>query len=574
MTDAVHPDDLPRVVTAFTYSVTTGAFYEVEHRCRRADGVYRWFQVRASAVHDANDAISGWYVLLTDIEDRKVAENALRADERNLIQIINTIPTTAWSTRPDGYCEFLSDRWLNYAGFTYEEAVGWNWATAIHPDDAEGLREHWLSCLASGTPVDTEARIRRFDGVYRWFIFRANPFRDDAGNILKWYGTNIDIEDRKRADNALRANERDLIQIINTLPILAWSTLPDGYVDFLNQRWLDFTGLSAEQAGGFGWSVAVHPDDASMLVEYWQGSLASGSGVDIEARLRRVDGQYRWFLFRADPLRDDAGAIVKWYGTNIDIDERKRAEEALRNTQAELARIMQVMTIGQLTASIAHEVSQPLSGIITNASTCLRMLDSEPPNVDGARETAQRTIRDGKRATDVITRLRTLFSKKRVNIERVDLNEAAREVIALLSDELQKNGVTIRHRFSDRLAPVNGDRVQLQQVLLNLLRNASDSMVGVNDRPRRLLIRTDSDGNQATIHVQDSGVGFSPENADRLFESFFTTKQEGMGMGLSLSRSIVQAHRGRLWAMRNDGPGSTFAFSIPHDSGLQVDSTP
>jgi PAS domain S-box-containing protein len=478
-------------------------------------------------------------------------------------ELINTIPTTAWSTRPDGYCDFLSDRWLKYAGITFEQALGWGWAASIHPDDAEGLREYWVSCLASGTPVDTEARIRRFDGVYRWFLFRANPLRDESGNIVKWYGTNVDIEDRKRAENALRANERDLIQIINTIPMLAWSTRPDGYVEFLNQRWLDFTGLSAEQAGGFGWSVAVHPDDVHGLVEYWQSALASGTGVDVEARLRRFDGEYRWFLFRADPLRDESGAIVKWYGTNTDMHDWKQAQEELRSTQAELARVTRAMTIGQLTASIAHEVSQPLSGVIVNASTGLRMLKSDPPNIDGAREAVRRTIRDGNRTSEVITRLRTLFSKKQIEVELFDLNEAVREVIALLSGELQRNNVILNQEFSDRLPAVEGDRVQVQQVILNLIRNGSDAMDQVNDRPRQLIIRTESDGNDATVSIQDSGVGFSPEISGRLFESFFTTKQEGMGIGLSVSRSIVEAHHGRLWAVQNVGPGATFAFSIP-----------
>ena len=350
---------------------------------------------------------------------------------------------------------------------------------------------------------------------------------------------------------------------------------PDGAIEYCNGRFLDYTGFTLEQVLSDGWMKVLHPEDVEPTVEVWKSCVESGAPYRVEVRtFHAADKTYRWCVTRALPLLDQERRIVRWHGTVVDMHDWTRAQEELRNTQAELARIMRVMTIGQLTASIAHEVSQPLSGIITNASTCLRMLNSEPPNVDGARETAQRTIRDGKRATDVITRLRTLFSKKHINIERVDMNEAVREVIALLSDELQKNRVTIRHRFKDRLPPVNGDRIQLQQVLLNLLRNASDSMVGVDDRPRRLLIRTDSDGNYATIHVQDSGVGFSQENADRLFESFFTTKQEGMGMGLSLSRSIVEAHRGRLWAIRNDGPGSTFAFSIPYDSELQVGNTP
>jgi PAS domain S-box-containing protein len=561
--DVVHPDDLQRVIATFSASLATGTPLDDEHRYLRADGVYRWFHVRAVPARDKNGQITRWYALSTDVDDLRRAEKSLRASEQKLSLIINTIPTTAWSTRPDGYCDFLSDRWLKYAGITFEQALGWGWAASIHPDDAEGLREYWVSCLASGTPVDTEARIRRFDGVYRWFLFRANPLRDESGNIVKWYGTNVDIEDRKRAENALRANERDLIQIINTIPMLAWSTRPDGYVEFLNQRWLDFTGLSAEQAGGFGWSVAVHPDDVHGLVEYWQSALASGTGVDVEARLRRFDGEYRWFLFRADPLRDESGAIVKWYGTNTDLHDWKQAQEELRSTQAELARVTRAMTIGQLTASIAHEVSQPLSGVIVNASTGLRMLKSDPPNIDGAREAVRRTIRDGNRTSEVITRLRTLFSKKQIEVELFDLNEAVREVIALLSGELQRNNVILNQEFSDRLPAVEGDRVQVQQVILNLIRNGSDAMDQVNDRPRQLIIRTESDGNEATVSIQDSGVGFSPEISGRLFESFFTTKQEGMGIGLSVSRSIVEAHHGRLWAVQNVGPGATFAFSIP-----------
>jgi PAS domain S-box-containing protein len=572
-TDVVHPDDLDLVVAKCRYSVETGEPYEIEHRCRRFDGVFQWFQVRAMPLKDMEGRVVRWYLLLIDIEDRKGAEVALRTSERNLSLIINTIPTTAWSTRPDGYCDFLSDRWLNYAGFTFEQAVGWNWAAAIHPDDAERLREHWQSCLASGTPLDTEARIRRFDGVYRWFLFRANPFRDESGIILKWYGSNIDIDDRKRAEEALRIRELNLRQITETIPEMLWSASPDGAIDYCNGRLLDYTGLSSKQVMRDGWMNLLHPDDVEQTAEVWKSCVKSGAPYRVEVRtFHAADDTYRWCVTSALPLLDQEGRIVKWHGTVVDMHDWKQAQEELRNTQAELAKMMRIMTIGQLTASIAHEVSQPLSGIITNASTCLRMLKSDPPNVDGARETAQRTIRDGNRATDVVTRLRTLFSKKQINIEPVDLNEATREVIALLLGELQKNRVIVQSQFNDNLPTVKGDRIQLQQVLLNLLRNALDAMGTVNDRPRRLFIRTDADGDHVTVFVQDSGVGFDPEKTDRLFESFFTTKQEGMGVGLSLSRSIVEAHRGHLWAARNDGPGSTFAFSIPCDSGSQIDS--
>jgi signal transduction histidine kinase len=226
--------------------------------------------------------------------------------------------------------------------------------------------------------------------------------------------------------------------------------------------------------------------------------------------------------------------------------------------------VARVTSLGALTASIAHEVSQPLSGIITNASTCLRMLAADPPNVDGARETALRTIRDGHRASDVIMRLRALVVKKDPTPEVVDLNEATEEVIALSKNELQKCRVVTQTEFADDLPPVTGDRVQLQQVILNLLLNALDAMSGIDDRPRHLVIRTDRDeGERVRLSVQDVGIGVDPHAVDRLFEAFYTTKSAGMGIGLSVSRSIIESHRGRLWAAPNDGPGATFAFSIP-----------
>jgi len=244
--------------------------------------------------------------------------------------------------------------------------------------------------------------------------------------------------------------------------------------------------------------------------------------------------------------------------------ESKLAEEALNQARSELAHVARITTLNALTASIAHEVNQPLSGIITNASTCLRMLDGDPPNVDGARETARRTIRDGKRASDVIMRLRALFSKKEFTLEPLDLNEATREVIALLLADLQRNRVSLRSELAGDLPPVTGDRVQLQQVILNLILNASDAMAGVDDRPRELLIKTDrDDGDRVCLSVKDAGAGFAPGAADRLFEAFYTTKNHGMGIGLSISRSIIEAHHGRLWVAANDGPGVTFLFAIP-----------
>jgi C4-dicarboxylate-specific signal transduction histidine kinase len=250
-------------------------------------------------------------------------------------------------------------------------------------------------------------------------------------------------------------------------------------------------------------------------------------------------------------------------GAVQDVTQRRASEDALPKARAELAQGARINSLALLTASIAHEVNQPLSGIITNASTSLRMLASDPPNLDGARETARRTIRDGNLAADVISRLRSLFTKKEISFEALDLNDATKEVIALTLGELQRNRISLRTELADNLPRVNGDRVQLQQVILNLLRNGSEAMSSLEHQPRELLIRTQLHENQVHLAVKDVGVGFSPEIAERLFEAFFTTKSDGMGIGLSISRSIIEGHHGRLWAAPNDGPGSTFSFSIP-----------
>jgi signal transduction histidine kinase len=309
----------------------------------------------------------------------------------------------------------------------------------------------------------------------------------------------------------------------------------------------------------------VHPEDVSLLEKMKMVDQARGGGNDFEWQYRLImpDHSIKYLHAVAHTIRDRDGQL-EYIAAVQDVTARRMSEEALAKARSELAHVARVTTLGTLTASIAHEVNQPLSGIVTNASTCLRMLAADPLNVDGARETARRTIRDANRASEVITRLRALFSKKDAALEAVDLNDAVREVIALSLSEFQRHRVILRAELADDLPPVTGDRVQLQQVILNLLRNAVDAMSAVDDRPRELLIRTERDENdQVRLSVKDGGVGFDPQTVDRLFDAFYTTKNDGMGIGLSVSRSIVETHDGRLWATANDGPGATFSFSIP-----------
>jgi signal transduction histidine kinase len=307
----------------------------------------------------------------------------------------------------------------------------------------------------------------------------------------------------------------------------------------------------------------VHPEDVPLFDEIINRARGTDSDFEYEHRLEMPDRSVKYLRVVAHGTKDQEGR-VEYIGAIQDMTQRRLSEETLSKTRSELAHVARAMSLGALTASIAHEVNQPLSGIITNASTCLRMLDADPPDLNGARETARRTLRDGNRASDVITRLRALFGKKGVTSDSVDLNEATREVIALSRSELQRSRVTLRTELADGLPAVTGDRVQLQQVILNLLLNAAQAMNSVDDRSRRLMIRTEREGeDHVRLTVQDVGVGFAGKDVDRLFEAFYTTKTGGMGIGLSVSRSIIESHHGRLWAAPNDGPGATFSFSIP-----------
>lgn len=500
------------------------------------------------------------------VELRRVVES-LRVREIDIQLVVDAIPAPMAIMTAEGQVEAVNRPVLEYFGTSVEELKRWNTIDAVHPDDLQSTISAWRRAVETGEPYGIESRHRRSDGVYRWFHVRGFPLRDNQGRVVRWCVLQIDIEDRKRAENALRTSERNLNLIINTIPALVWAARPDGSAEFFNQHYLDYVGLSSEAAQDWGWTAAVHPDDLSGLASAWQSIRSSREAGEKEARLRRFDGAYRWFLFRANPLRDEYGNVVRWFGLNTDIQDRKRAEEELRETQAKFAHMTRVMTMGELTASIAHEISQPLSGIVTNASTCLRMLAADPPNVPGARETARRTIRDGNRASAIIGRLRALFNRKAPVSRPVDLNEATREVIALSLDRLRRDGVALRTELTEDLPLVVGDRVQLQQVILNLMQNALDAMSAIDNLPRELIIRTERDGSdRVRLSVEDSGPGLDPGPVERLFDAFYTTKNEGMGIGLSVSRSIIENHHGRLWGVPNDGRGATFSFSIPQSS--------
>jgi PAS domain S-box-containing protein len=359
-----------------------------------------------------------------------------------------------------------------------------------------------------------------------------------------------------------RQSEHRLRLVIDTLPAMVWSKTPDGSADFLNQRFLEYTGLSLEEGLGWGWMKEFHPEDRAE--EEWRAAFAAGEPFEREAQLRRADGAYRWFLLRAVPLRDELGKVVKWYGISTDIGDRKRAEDDLRQAEEDLARVTPVVAMGELAAAIAHEVNQPLTAIVTNSQFCLRRLDGATSKPDELRAAITAIVNDSTRASGVISRIRGLLMKGSPDRTELHINRIIQDVTSLMRKEFTRNRVSLRADLASDLPQVPGDPVLLQQVLINLIMNAIEGTISSTGVRREIVIRSAKNRDGVLVQVQDSGSGIEPELADRIFEPFFTTKPKGIGMGLSISRSIIESHGGHVGIIPSS-TGALFEFTLPSD---------
>ena len=496
-----------------------------------------------------------------EAEVRELAKG-LEAKVRRLVEA-NVVGIVMWNL--EGAVTGANDAFLRMVQYDREDLasgrVRW---TDLTPAEWRGHDERAVADLrATGVFQPLEKEYFRKDGS-RVPVLLGGALLEGSGK--EGVAFVLDLSDQKRAERALRRSEAFLAegQRLGQMGSFSWRVATDEIT------WSEQLYRIYEFEVGVPVTLElvrtrVHPEDASVLEKMKMVHQAPGTATDFEwqYRLMMPDHSIKYLHAVARAIRDEQGQL-EYIAAIQDVTAQRLAEDAFDKARAQLTHVSRMMSLGVLTASIAHELNQPLSGIITNANTCLRMLGADPPDVDGARETARRTIRDGNRASEVIVRLRALFTKKESTTELVDLNEATREVIALSLSNLQRNRVVLRQELADDLPAVVGDRVQLQQVILNLLLNACDAMSDIDDRSRQLTISTaGSDSDQVRVVVRDAGVGLYPGTVDKLFEAFYTTKQSGMGIGLSVSRSIIEKHQGRIWAVQNDGPGATFSFSIP-----------
>ena len=672
---------------------------------------------------------------------------------RELRDVVNSISAYVWSMSPDGTVDFVNERWREFTGLSLDDTAGWSWEMVVHPEDRSRFVANWRRALENETLMETEVRMRRADGDYRWWSVRNVPLRDELGKVANWYGTGIDIEDRRLAESLLAGEKRifemvakgdSLSEVLSAICRLieerasgvlasillldgnrlwhgAAPSLPKAYADAIDgapieslasttaysdkevtdrlyahylhvnlplsplpvsegavivedistdPRWAQYRHLALPHSLRACWSMPVfssggkviatfamyyseprspssrdleivaqithlagaaielkltlealrrsesyraeaerlthtgswafrrdraiywseelfrlwgldpqkglpdrdtlwqriHPEDRDKAAESSVNAVHSGKDYTLDYRIVLPDGTVRHMRGFGHPVFSSSGDPIEIVGSAIDVTESKRVEQErhrLRQLEADLAHINRVSMMGELAAALAHELNQPLSGVVVNGNACLRWLAGDPPNLEEARENVRRIVRDAKRAGDIIARVRAQTTKTATTMARLDMNEAIKEVIGLAQPQLLRNNVALRVELPADLSPVLGDRVQLQQVVLNLVINAVEAMSTVVERPRELVIRTQNDeADLVRITVQDSGIGLDPQGVERIFDAFYTTKSGGMGIGLSICRSIVQNHRGRLWAVANDGPGTTLEFTV------------
>jgi PAS domain S-box-containing protein len=571
--DLTPPDWRDRNNARIGLQKSSGRFEPFEKEYTRKDGSRVPVLIGGATFEEGG---SQGVAFVLDLKERKRAENALREREtqlaearRELRQMIDTIPIPLASYSADARRDFVNAAWKQYTGLSDEAALGSEWSVVAHPDHIATGDKMWRDALAAGVPWHTEERVRRADGQYHWFAIDRVAARDENGKIIKWYGTAYDIEDRKRAEDALRDSEAKFRDYAETASDWFWEIGPDYKFTLLTEN--AFRSNSADRIGTFCWD---HACDLETEPEKWRLLWTT---LDSHKPFRdfvygTVDGSGSPMYVRVSgkPLFDANGEFRGYRGTGTDVTalrtveaEARENERRYREAQLALVHANRVATMGQLTSSIAHEVNQPITAAVTYALAARRFLSAEPPNFLEVDDALSLIINEGNRAGEVVGRIRALIKKTPARKDAVEINDAILEVIALTRTEVANNGVSVRTELAEALPRVQGDRVQLQQVILNLIINGIEAMREIGEKERELLISTRKEPDGVFVEVRDSGPGFTPAVLDRVFEAFYTTKPGGLGLGLSICRSIIEAHNGKLWAAPNVPRGAIFRFMAP-----------
>ena len=561
----VHPEDAALVQQTIERAHKDGKDFEHEYRLVMPDGSVKHVHIVAHASSDKSGTVE-FVGAVMDISERKRAAGALLRTEAYLAEGQKLSHTGTWACN-------IATREMIHSSEEHRHLFGLvpqrvgippfeQFYQRIHPDDRGPTVGDLERAMAAGTDIEAHFRVVLPEGSTRYMYGIGHPLIKPSGETDEFVGTVMDVTAAKRSEEALQRSEAYLAEAqrlthtgswaFNATTPLYWSEENFRIWGFDPQQGLPDRGMILQR---------IHPEDRGRLEDV-RNALRERKDYDVELRIVLPDGAVRYIHALGHPVFSSSGELVEVVGTNMDVTERKFAEEALRQAQADLAHVNRVTTMGELTASLAHEIKQPIAAAVTNAKTCLRWLRRDCPNLEEAGEAASRMVEDVTRATDIISSISMQFKKGVPQRELVDVNELIREMIVLLRGEANRHSISIRTELGEALPKVMADRVRLQQVFMNLMLNGIDAMKGTAARGE-LTIKSEARDRQLLISVSDTGVGFTPEQAERIFQTFFTTKDNGTGMGLPISRSIIESHGGRLWASGASGKGATFQFTLP-----------
>jgi PAS domain S-box-containing protein len=568
----VHPEDAAHVRQTIERASRDGKDFDFEHRLLMPDGSVKYVHVVAHALNDVSGHVE-FVGAVMEVTAAKGVEESLRRTENYLAEAQRLTHTGSWAWRVEGRDALhLSEEWYRIYGFDPEDGLS-AWEKRLqrmHPEDRAKWQETTDRAISEKSDYEGEHRILLPGGTVKHTHTVGHPVLNASGDVVQFVGIMMDITERKQADEALRRSEGYLAeaQRLTLTGSWAWSAAERQCVYWSQENYRLF-GFDPE--GGIPSDEAfyerIHPGDRDMVrKEVFLESPNEGSHFDVEFRIVLPGGAIRYVRSTGHPVRNQSGDLLECVGTSIDVTERKRADEErerLRQAQLELAHVNRMTTMGELTASLAHEVNQPIAAAVTNANTCLRWLTRDHPDVEEAREAAMRIVKDGTRAAEIISRIRHLFKKGTSERELVDVNDIIREMIVLLRGETTRYNIVVGMELAADLPQVVADRVQLQQVLMNLMINGIEAMKDTEGTRELDITSHRTESEEIVVSISDNGVGLPPQHTEQIFNAFFTTKAHGTGMGLRISRSIIESHGGRLWAANNSPRGASFCFTLP-----------
>jgi PAS domain S-box-containing protein len=566
----IHPGDKEFAVNTCIALSKSAEDFEFEYRMISASGATVWVHDIVKCEHRDGKPLRlrGFLLVITE---RKEAEEALRESEERFRTMANTAPVMIWMSGPDKLCTFFNKGWLDFTGRTLGQDLGNGWTEGVHPEDFDRCMEVYTHSLDALQEFTMEYRLRRYDGEYSWVLDHGVPRFESDGTFVGYIGTAIDISESKRVEETLEKERRFLRQVIDIDPNFIFAKDREGRFTLVNRAVADAYGTTVE--GLIGKTDADFNPKQEEIEFFHRMDLEVIDTLKErfipEERLTDAQGKVRWLQTVKRPIIDEDGSANQVLGASTDITQRKNAESELQRNRQELAHVTRISTMGELAASLAHELNQPLTAILSNAQAAQRFMAANPEDLEEVREILKDIVQDDSRASEIIQRMRVLVRKEELAFASLDVAGVVSDVVALVHSDAILHGVRILLELNTGLPPVRGDKVQLQQVVLNLLLNAFDAMKDCAATERHAVVRAERDGaGMVRVAVGDHGTGLRAENLDQIFQPFYTTKRDGLGMGLSISRSIIDAHGGRLWAEKNPDQGATFYFTVPMEGSV------